>query len=101
MLNSKKIKTKPVIKEAICLVTLQMSTIKDVLEFMGQSVGSDDMSQNKFYDFCSMVSDSGGLFIQTLEGDMKADVGDWVIKGVNGEFYPIKPDAFFKTYDIL
>lgn len=36
--------------------------------------------------------------IETLEGFMLADVGDWIIKGVNGEFYPCKPDIFEKTY---
>lgn len=37
--------------------------------------------------------------IETLEGVMKASVGDYIIKGVNGEFYPCKPDIFNKTYD--
>ena len=39
------------------------------------------------------------LKIQTLEGVMTAHVGDWIIKGVNGEFYPCKPDIFDMTYD--
>ena len=39
------------------------------------------------------------LKIQTLEGVMTAKIGDWVIKGVNGEFYPCKPDIFAKTYE--
>lgn len=37
--------------------------------------------------------------IETLEGTMKASVGDYIIKGVNGEFYPCKPDIFEKTYE--
>ena len=37
--------------------------------------------------------------IHTLEGIMRADVGDWIIKGVNGEIYPCKPDIFEKTYE--
>lgn len=37
--------------------------------------------------------------IYTLEGAMLASPGDWIIKGVNGEFYPCKPDIFEKTYD--
>lgn len=36
--------------------------------------------------------------IRTLEGDMIVSVGDMIIKGVNGEFYPCKPDIFKKTY---
>lgn len=38
------------------------------------------------------------LVIRTLEGDMRADLGDWIIKGISGEFYPCKPDIFEKTY---
>lgn len=39
------------------------------------------------------------IVIRTLEGDMRADVGDWIIKGVRGEFYPCKPDVFAATYE--
>ena len=37
--------------------------------------------------------------IHTLEGTMTASLGDYIIKGVNGEFYPCKPDIFEKTYE--
>lgn len=37
--------------------------------------------------------------ISTLEGSMRADLDDWLICGVNGEFYPCKPDVFEKTYE--
>lgn len=37
--------------------------------------------------------------IHTLEGKMRADKGDYIIKGVNGELYPCKPDIFEKTYE--
>ena len=39
------------------------------------------------------------LYINTLEGEMRASVGDWIIKGVKGEFYPCKPDIFEATYE--
>ena len=39
------------------------------------------------------------LAIYTLEGVMRADVGDWIIRGVQGEFYPCKPDIFEETYE--
>ena len=39
------------------------------------------------------------ISIDTLEGTMIADKGDLIIKGVNGEFYPCKPDVFEKTYE--
>lgn len=41
------------------------------------------------------------LKIQTLEGVMTASVGDYVIKGVQGEFYPCKPDIFEATYEAI
>ena len=43
----------------------------------------------------------GKLIIHTLEGDMRAPIGDYIIKGVDGEFYPCKPDIFEKTYEIV
>lgn len=48
-------------------------------------------------------SDFGGgrIAIETLEGTMEASPGDWVIKGVKGEFYPCKPDIFAATYDAV
>ncbi|MGL6201137.1 MAG: hypothetical protein ACRC3H_19630 [Lachnospiraceae bacterium] len=39
------------------------------------------------------------LVIRTLEGDMAASIGDYIIKGVQGEFYPFKPDIFEQTYE--
>lgn len=45
------------------------------------------------------LGQSGSLRITTLEGDMECKLGDWIIKGVNGEFYPCKPDIFAKTYE--
>lgn len=56
--------------------------------------------------FCGGVSGRASIhprddamLIATLEGDMRADVGDWIIKGVKGEFYPCKPDIFAATYE--
>jgi len=40
----------------------------------------------------------GRLVIKTLEGDMVANLNDWIIKGISGECYPCKPDIFEKTY---
>lgn len=39
------------------------------------------------------------IIIPTLEGNMKASKGDWIITGINGEQYPCKPDIFEKTYE--
>ena len=41
------------------------------------------------------------MIIPTLEGDMIASPGDWIITGVHGEKYPCKPDIFEKTYEIV
>ncbi len=43
----------------------------------------------------------GVIKIPTLEGVMSASAGDWIIKGVSGEFYPCKPDIFIQTYDLV
>lgn len=40
------------------------------------------------------------LLVRTLEGVMRGDVGDWIIKGVKGEFYPCKPDIFEESYEL-
>ena len=41
------------------------------------------------------------MYIQTLEGVMKARPGDYIIQGINGEIYPCKPDIFEKTYEAI
>ena len=41
----------------------------------------------------------GAAIIKTLEGDHRADIGDWIIQGVKGELYPCKPDIFEMTYE--
>lgn len=41
------------------------------------------------------------IIIPTLEGHHRADAGDWIIKGVKGEFYPCKPDIFEATYEAV
>jgi hypothetical protein len=43
--------------------------------------------------------DAPAIFIQTTEGTMRADIGDWIIRGVAGEFYPCKPGIFDATYE--
>ena len=42
---------------------------------------------------------SQGIAVETLEGDMGASPGDWIIRGVQGEFYPCKSDIFEATYE--
>lgn len=53
-------------------------------------------------DWCEgFVMDDGTIHIETLEGMMIASVGDWIIKGVKGEFYPCKPAIFDLTYEAV
>lgn len=63
---------------------------------------------NEVADFVKITKDrsfhfrnKGALYIDTLEGRMKANVNDWIIRGVDGEYYPCKPDIFEKTYEIV
>jgi len=51
------------------------------------------------HNFGLNLADTPYLKIQTLEGDMIVSRKDWIIKGINGEFYPCKPDIFEQTYE--
>jgi len=46
-----------------------------------------------------VINGAPAIKIQTLEGDMTANVGDYIIKGIKGEFYPCKPDIFEESYE--
>ena len=81
-----KFRKKPVVIEAIRV---------PLPEEQGQKVGD-------IFDFLSGAEWSisqEGLTITTLEGEMLARPGDWIIKGVAGEFYPCKPEIFAVTYE--
>ena len=43
----------------------------------------------------------GKLRIETLEGVLTAEHGDWIVRGVHGEVYPVKPDIFSETYEVI
>jgi hypothetical protein len=79
---------KPVVIEAIQLEDLEVYTLMSIQHLVG--LGKDIFEVK-----------GDGLIIKTLEGDMKASIGDWIIKGVQGEFYPCKPDIFEKTYELV
>lgn len=88
---------KPVAIEAI---QLQQDNIFQVTEFIdGKKPNTmSDMAQDKWQDYVQLVRANEGITIKTLEGEMMADFGDYIIKGVKGEFYPCKPDIFKLTY---
>lgn len=58
-----------------------------------------DKGRDAWYDFMNGELDGEGIIINTLEGDMLASWGDYIIKGIDGEFYPCKPEIFHKTYE--
>ncbi|HEL1668187.1 TPA: hypothetical protein U1405_000020 [Streptococcus suis] len=77
-----KYKKKPVVIEAIRFTG---SNYEEIREFIGKNTLCSDLS----------------IVIPTLEGNMVAQKGDYIIKGVHGEFYPCKPDIFNETYEVV
>lgn len=83
-----KYRKKPVVIEAM-LFRGDMGSALKVQEWIGKKLDTRWAS----------TGDSGYLLIPTLEGEMMALGGDYIIKGVKGEFYPCKPDIFEETYE--
>ena len=81
-----KFRKRPVVVEAAQLV----DDLRNHTEAAAWIEGSGGHAEIPFAEPC--------LYIETLEGRMRADIGDWIIKGVKGEFYPCKPDIFEATY---
>ena len=71
-----------------------------VIEAIQFKEGMDD-SELKDFITCKFGTNEGSVFIETLEGIMQGNDGDWIIRGVSGEFYPCKPDIFKQTYDLV
>ena len=100
-----KYRKKPVVIDAIKWDGSRKST-KEVLEFMGQKVDTrHQISCDKFDEYVAIAKNEG-LTIHTLEDGVDgrakhiASIGDYIIKGVQGEFYACKPDIFDLTYEI-
>lgn len=94
----------PIEIEAIQFTGMGNKSIIDVYNFLeGTNVTSEraikDCGKNFKIDYCNGGCQVGDVIIKTLEGDMRARHGDYIIKGVNGEFYPCKPEIFEKTYE--
>ena len=87
---------KPVVIEAIQWIGNNLS---EVLSFTGKHPKWDEWFKD-WVSYEAFVKADGDKFkIMTPEGDMRARVGDWIIKGVKGELYPCKPDIFAATYE--
>ena len=81
-----KFRKKPVVIEAEQFVVLDLNKIPPFVTIQGVTFP---------------VTKDATIMIPTLEGQHIASNLDWIIKGVNGELYPCKPDIFDKTYDVV
>ena len=85
---------KPVIIEAI---QWNGNNLEEVMKFIGSEFEYQEKTSyatNKFY-----FDVFRGLRLNTLEGKMNVSINDYIIKGIQGEFYPCKPDIFELTYE--
>ena len=78
-------KKKPVVIEALQI----QENIAEIIDFCPKAL------------YCYTLSGIPYVLINTLEGRMQGELGDWIIKGVEGEFYPCKPNIFEKTYELV
>lgn len=86
MFMIKKYKTRPC---EIEVIKWDGNNFKEIAEFTNHKAIMMLMYSSRSYE----------LVIETLEGNMMANVGDFIIKGLKGEFYPCKPDVFHKKYE--
>lgn len=73
------------------------SVVIDAVQWLGDMNAVQAVHGTQFPTYGEGIS--GALRIRTLEGDHRCDLGDWIIKGVAGEFYPCKPEIFVQTYE--
>lgn len=88
-----KFRKKPVVIEAV-----------QISKQLGQAlppwmVEAIDFGYVTLHGMGMVTRDQPWVEIKTLEGAMRGDAGDWIIKGVAGELYPCKPDIFAATYE--
>ncbi len=91
----KKYIKKPVEIEAI---QLKENNIIEVFDFLDGANYKETRSVEELKDFSQWVLKQGYIEINTLKGITKVSFGDYIIKGIKGEFYPCKPDIFQATY---
>jgi hypothetical protein len=95
-----KYRKKPVIVEAVQLSDKNIFEVVSFIEGKKPDIKSN-MAADKWDSYERGVLANKRILIETLEGDMFASMGDYVIKGVQGEFYPCKPDIFAATYEAV
>ena len=90
-------------KKPVTISAIQWTgdNLPEVIEFTGKHPCCGEWFKD-MDDYAAHVRGDGGKFkIFTLEGVMDALPGDWIIRGIRGEFYPCKPDIFEKTYELV
>ena len=92
---------KKYIKKPVQIEAMQLTkeNIVEVFNFLDGANYKETKSVEELEDFSQRMLKQGYIVIETLEGIMKASFGDYIIKGVKGEFYPCKPDIFQATYE--
>ena len=88
----KQYRKKPVVINA---VEWTGRNLKEIIEFTGRHESIKDWEWERYERLVKYA----GLKIFTLEGAYIATIGDMIIRGLQGEFYPCKPDIFAKTYE--
>lgn len=91
---------KPVVIEAVRIPPEIQTSLEPEYEAVIQKI-ADWCGGELFRARGLDASPAAYIAITTLEGTMKADPGDWIIKGVKGEFYPCNPDIFEATYEAV
>lgn len=71
----------------------------EIAKFMGIPIAGLQMSVDTVFRTDGDYRENTHIHINTLEGTMTANCGDYIVKGVKGEFYPCKPDIFSETYE--
>ena len=94
-----KYRKKPVVIDAVRLTWENWSEICDFVGVSAEGPKGCYLDRTGEPIESSVASGMLGLIIPTLEGRHIAREGDWIIKGVHGEFYPCKPEIFEKTYE--
>ena len=81
----KRYRKRPLVVEAVQFI----DNVKEIEDFVGKELDGNMNGTGKVQE----------LIIKTLEGEMICEVGDYIIKGIKGEFYPCKADIFEASYD--
>ncbi len=71
----------------------------EAIRWTGENINEVYAFAEAHTDVPALTVQDGNVAVETLEGTMRAEAGDWIIRGVHGELYPIKPDIFEETYD--